>query len=68
MNGHERGDVADGGENLLAGGFRYRQALFTGDLSDTPMIIVDADNLDPGGSLLMDGNVVGGDGLGKTNA
>ncbi|EKD34257.1 MAG: hypothetical protein ACD_75C02418G0006 [uncultured bacterium] len=67
MDGHEGGDVADGGQHLFTGRFRHRYAVLAGYLGNAPMVVVDADDFDPGRRFLLKVDIVGGDRMGKAD-
>ena len=48
VHGHERGDVADGGEHLLAGRHRHEQTVAAGDPGHPSVFVADLDNPVPG--------------------
>ena len=67
MNGHEGGNIADGGEDLVACLKGNRQAVLACDLGDSAMIVVNGDDLESGGCLPEDGDIVRGDALGEAD-
>ena len=54
MHGHERGDVADGGEHLPARRHRHEQTVAAGDPGHPPVFVADLDDAEAGGRLRPD--------------